>query len=341
MQHGAHDFIEGNVCEEFDAGKKKGDHLDASCCQAQLPPLHMAMESQEVDSVITDESSCWMVRTADEEKQPHKLFGQSILDVNAPLPEVPRLEQYIPQEKNTLRGDEFELSNCHFSQWKYDLDFGTDYVRNGKFSPSAMTSDMATRYSATRFLGRNWGKRRKAAKFNNATPSNYCHICSGKRRPVIACSNIKLGTCRKVVCEICFQAHDYGNFQLEVMSDKWICTHCKGTCPKQATCTTYTRVNNTISKSRWKKRTSRGNDRRRKRKDQRTRKIAERASHEDIGTTAEALLTNQEMQVNNVQNCNSEITAELMSGIEEEITIPPEAVYVYLQLKTCDTQQES
>jgi len=76
-------------------------------------------------------------------------------------------------------------------------------------------------------------------------PSRFCHICtkSAKASRQAVCCNIKNGTCRKVICEKCFQDHGW-NFELALESTAdWFCPHCAGVCPPKAQCNVYKRTN--------------------------------------------------------------------------------------------------
>lgn len=99
-------------------------------------------------------------------------------------------------------------------------------------------------------------KTRRAARFDNAVPSKYCHICSRSPKNVrlAACTKIKLGTCRKVICEKCFGQYNFGNFEaaLNITTSTWVCTHCTESCPSHAQCINYQRVNDQLRIQRLK-----------------------------------------------------------------------------------------
>lgn len=119
--------------------------------------------------------------------------------------------------------------------------------------------------------GRRTGKRRKMA----GQPSNFCHVCvrSGEQVRLVACANIVVGTCRKAVCERCFDKHDWrkGEWEMAVNNASliaraqedieagrademavnrlsipgavWTCVHCRGQCPPSAQCKIYAKTN--------------------------------------------------------------------------------------------------
>lgn len=99
-------------------------------------------------------------------------------------------------------------------------------------------------------------KQRRAAKFDKPVPSRFCHVCSRTPKNVrlVVCSKIKEGTCRKVICEKCFEEYKYGDFDLALHTDasEWICPHCSHTCPERAQCRTYQRINDRLRVSRLK-----------------------------------------------------------------------------------------
>lgn len=97
-------------------------------------------------------------------------------------------------------------------------------------------------------------KKRKKAKFESPVPSRFCHVCSRTPKNVrlAVCSKIRDGTCRKVICERCFDEYKYGNFDESALCTSWICPHCSGMCPERAQCRTYSRINDRLRVSRLK-----------------------------------------------------------------------------------------
>lgn len=99
-------------------------------------------------------------------------------------------------------------------------------------------------------------KQRRAAKFEKPVPSRFCHVCSRTPKNVrlVVCTKIKEGTCRKVICEKCFEEYEYGNFEaaLATESSSWMCPHCAGQCPERAQCRTYQRINDRLRVNRLK-----------------------------------------------------------------------------------------
>lgn len=75
--------------------------------------------------------------------------------------------------------------------------------------------------------------------------SRFCHICSRTTRKVknMCCANFYKGSCRKVICQKCFEEYgwDWEGASANPMS--WLCTHCQGACPSRAQCAIYQRTN--------------------------------------------------------------------------------------------------
>jgi hypothetical protein len=64
---------------------------------------------------------------------------------------------------------------------------------------------------------------------NAVQPSRFCHICLRRagRVSLLACGNALEGSCRKVVCEKCFETFEWNwNAALQPNS-MWTCTHCR------------------------------------------------------------------------------------------------------------------
>ncbi|KAI0561058.1 hypothetical protein FGB62_94g045 [Gracilaria domingensis] len=79
-----------------------------------------------------------------------------------------------------------------------------------------------------------------------ASASKYCHICgrNSKTVAVAQCANVRIGLCRKVVCEKCLMLHrDEIGDRCSTPRADWKCTHCEGVCPKRARCHQYTKNN--------------------------------------------------------------------------------------------------
>jgi hypothetical protein len=78
----------------------------------------------------------------------------------------------------------------------------------------------------------------------------FIYVCcafSGSRttRKVnnICCNNFKKGTCRKVICEKCFNDYGWDWARFTERPSEWICTHCRDCCPSRAQCAIYRRTN--------------------------------------------------------------------------------------------------
>jgi hypothetical protein len=77
---------------------------------------------------------------------------------------------------------------------------------------------------------------------------NYvCVAFSGSRttRKVnnICCNNFRKGTCRKVICEKCFNDYGWDWARFTKKPSEWTCTHCRDCCPSRAQCAIYRRTN--------------------------------------------------------------------------------------------------
>lgn len=79
-----------------------------------------------------------------------------------------------------------------------------------------------------------------------ASASHYCHICgrASNTAQLAACANVRIGLCRKTLCEKCLLLHQRNLFHWAKAKDTtWTCTHCRGVCPKRARCHQYQRNN--------------------------------------------------------------------------------------------------
>lgn len=79
-----------------------------------------------------------------------------------------------------------------------------------------------------------------------ASASHYCHICgrASNTAQLAACANVRIGLCRKTLCEKCLLVHQRELFEWAKEKDtSWTCTHCRGVCPKRARCHQYQRNN--------------------------------------------------------------------------------------------------
>jgi len=87
--------------------------------------------------------------------------------------------------------------------------------------------------------------RRKPKTYVNKEPSTYCHICArdARRTPAVVCSNFGQGTCRKVICKLCFEKLLWDFDAALVENSGWVCSHCSDSCPTNARCHIYDRIN--------------------------------------------------------------------------------------------------
>lgn len=72
---------------------------------------------------------------------------------------------------------------------------------------------------------------------NGQPPSSSCHVCGGRAPPGgrVVCGNFGRTACKKVFCPSC-AATFTGRRAAELARAAWVCTHCKGSCPRFATC---------------------------------------------------------------------------------------------------------
>lgn len=90
---------------------------------------------------------------------------------------------------------------------------------------------------------------RRRKRYFRPDPSRFCHICYRTNKLVrhVICSNINEGYCRKVICEKCIET--YGEtYQWNVEeifndSSKFLCSHCRNSCPETAQCASYNKSN--------------------------------------------------------------------------------------------------
>lgn len=84
-------------------------------------------------------------------------------------------------------------------------------------------------------------------RYHDATPSTHCHVCCRPNTavPMAVCSNIKTGTCRKVVCNRCISANGWNWDEAALDDSRWICPHCMGICQQlsKAQCLIYMKTN--------------------------------------------------------------------------------------------------
>ena len=84
-------------------------------------------------------------------------------------------------------------------------------------------------------------------RYHDAAPSTHCHVCCRPKSvvPVAVCSNIKEGTCRKVVCKRCITSNGWNWDIATEENSSWICPHCTDSCAtvSRAQCWVYMRTN--------------------------------------------------------------------------------------------------
>lgn len=88
-------------------------------------------------------------------------------------------------------------------------------------------------------------KRKRVSVNSQSRPSSFCHVC---RRPsflvkMVVCENMRRSTCRKVVCDRCFEDYGWDWSAANVENASWTCPHCRGACPDDAQCASYRKTN--------------------------------------------------------------------------------------------------
>mmetsp|Transcript_3464 Transcript_3464/g.6496 ORF Transcript_3464/g.6496 Transcript_3464/m.6496 type:complete len:278 (+) Transcript_3464:254-1087(+) len=109
-----------------------------------------------------------------------------------------------------------------------------------KLPPSA-DMKMVTELNAPKVVERKPRPRRYQLRI----PSNYCHVCQRKSIAVnqVICCNLLSGSCRKAVCEVCFEDNGWDWNAAIHNPNSWVCPHCSGICPTRAQCYTYMKTN--------------------------------------------------------------------------------------------------
>mmetsp|Transcript_13715 Transcript_13715/g.28153 ORF Transcript_13715/g.28153 Transcript_13715/m.28153 type:complete len:391 (-) Transcript_13715:593-1765(-) len=85
--------------------------------------------------------------------------------------------------------------------------------------------------------------------YTQDVPSKYCHLCSRKpEKPEgrhLICLNFWEKKCLKIVCKKCFDKNKWNweVAQAEEVKKEWLCCHCRGVCPRRASCSSYEHTN--------------------------------------------------------------------------------------------------
>jgi len=106
---------------------------------------------------------------------------------------------------------------------------------------SELSNKMLSRFRA----GSTSTKKRKIKTFTSATVSQSCHCCgrTSKTQKMASCSNIRLGTCRKAICRLCFSNNGWDWDAADSPDSTWTCSHCNENCPEFARCFIYEKAN--------------------------------------------------------------------------------------------------
>ena len=103
-------------------------------------------------------------------------------------------------------------------------------------------------------------RQRRTPRYSNPVPSTFCHLCSKRKQGsrTLVCGNVEKGSCRKMICEYCFNSYELGDFDaLFTRSDNnWVCTHCTATCPEGSQCFKYEETNDRLRLCRLKSKPS-------------------------------------------------------------------------------------
>eukprot|EP00183_Erythrolobus_madagascarensis_P005935 CAMPEP_0185846734 /NCGR_PEP_ID=MMETSP1354-20130828/2271_1 /TAXON_ID=708628 /ORGANISM="Erythrolobus madagascarensis, Strain CCMP3276" /LENGTH=346 /DNA_ID=CAMNT_0028546935 /DNA_START=153 /DNA_END=1193 /DNA_ORIENTATION=- len=166
----------------------------------------------------------------------------------------------VPSKKRSIQdagishdhGDEFCLKvSCTESEGSEDSSLAERFYPSASNLRSPRENDKQAKMQSDLML-KVYGssectsvKKQDTENSSAVEPSRFCHICtkSAKSSRQAVCCNIKNGTCRKVICEKCFEDNNW-NFQLAIESSSdWFCPHCAGVCPPKAQCNVYKRTN--------------------------------------------------------------------------------------------------
>lgn len=159
-------------------------------------------------------------------KEPHRSLPHPS---TAEIPHCKKLiqEQITDQDSLHAHSNSSVLSNPSIDRGQY-----RGYENSYPLSRATSTPTEGQRSSRNRYS-------------KGAAPSHYCHICGRNSRIEFGkCHNLKLGLCRKVICEKCLILYepDSRDDALDPNSD-WKCTHCREKCPERARCKQYTQNN--------------------------------------------------------------------------------------------------
>ena len=113
-------------------------------------------------------------------------------------------------------------------------------------SPRMGVAGVGTRDDSSFVLSTsNLGKKRKPRTFRKPQVSDYCHICgrTSKTQKMSPCANIRVGTCQKAVCRICFEAYGWDWTRANDPAGGWPCCHCRKDCPPNSRCFVYQKSN--------------------------------------------------------------------------------------------------
>lgn len=157
------------------------------------------------------------------------------------------------------------------------------------------------------------GQRASKTRYSKgAAPSHYCHICGRNSRIEFAkCHNLRLGLCRKVICEKCLILYEpeSRSLALDPNSD-WKCTHCREKCPERARCKQYTQ-----------------NNQKRREKKARERQEKEELQQKEKTAIPEAALRRDGAEVLETEAANLSRSVKTTTGGSSESSVPEQYPY--------------
>lgn len=144
----------------------------------------------------------------------------------------------------------FELELLEFEEMLMDLTCFPDHGLprgQGSVAPSKPTAQTAENRTTNKKPDPLQSMEKAGLQMpgRSVKPAQFCHLCwrSTQRVNVVVCSNILFSSCRKIVCEKCFEKFGWDWAAATSEREHWICTHCRGSCPGKAQCYVYGRTN--------------------------------------------------------------------------------------------------
>lgn len=169
--------------------------------------------------------------------------NKSFQEVDNPTPKTTTSVQHmsLPRINSTRESGSNPVMGTTEDETMSQIDLIRHQSGNSDFSNHTIFSP-----TTPNVLGQPPGSQPKLRYSEGASASHYCHICgrASNTAQLAACANVKLGLCRKTLCEKCLLLHQRNLFSwAKARNSTWTCTHCRGVCPKRARCHQYQRNN--------------------------------------------------------------------------------------------------